>query len=130
MCYSLNVIVLGRMEVKKSQRKKFPNTDFFLILTSLYSNWRGRFTSSKNSEKTPYLDIFHAVNVYTFVIWITFCHPESDILGIFYIAFIEISDHKMFQLILKSLLTFTYRGKNYIEKNSKQDIFQKNSIRL
>ena len=118
------------MEVKKSLRKKFSNTDFFLVLTSLYSNWRGRFTSSKNSEKTPYLVIFHAVNVYAFVIWITFCHPESDILGIFYIVFIEISDHKMFQLILKSLLTFTYGGKKYIEKNSKQDIFQKNSIRL
>ena len=44
----------------RSLRKKCPNTEFFLVRISLYSDWIGR---KYGPEKTPYLDTFHGVCV-------------------------------------------------------------------
>ena len=56
---------------KETLCEKFPNTKFFLVRIFPYLDWTKRFTEkiflfSPNTgkyglEKTPYLDIFHAV---------------------------------------------------------------------
>ena len=51
-----------------SLREKCPNTEFFLVRIFLYSDWIRRFSPNSlwiqkkyGSEKTPYLNTFHAV---------------------------------------------------------------------
>ena len=63
----------------KTLCEKCPNTEFFLVLIFPYSDWVRRFTEeisvfSPNTgkygtEKTPYLDTFHAVRVRNLSFW-------------------------------------------------------------